>query len=76
MVSAKSVALFGSMLLGNVIADDKMGPAAFLWPADREWSADADNTAPCGSTNGPGVRTAFPLGMSDTVQQDSGGQSF
>ncbi|KZL85370.1 gpi-anchored protein [Colletotrichum incanum] len=62
MFSTNSVAVFGSMLLGNVIADDKMGPAAFLWPPDREWSADADNTAPCGSTNGPGVRTEFPLG--------------
>ncbi|OHW97276.1 GPI-anchored protein [Colletotrichum incanum] len=61
MFSTNSVAVFGSMLLGNVIADDKMGPAAFLWPPDREWSADADNTAPCGSTNGPGVRTEFPL---------------
>ncbi|GKT95770.1 GPI-anchored protein (WSC2) [Colletotrichum tofieldiae] len=72
MVSAKSVAVFGSMLLGNVIADDKMGPAAFLWPPDREWSADADNTAPCGSTNGPGVRTEFPLvnGKLALVTQD------
>nr|XP_036583644.1 gpi anchored protein [Colletotrichum truncatum]KAF6792787.1 gpi anchored protein [Colletotrichum truncatum] len=72
MVSAKSVALFGSMLLGNVIADDKMGPAAFLWPPDREWSADADNKAPCGSTKGPGVRTSFPLvnGKLALVTQD------
>ncbi|OLN83746.1 hypothetical protein CCHL11_08711 [Colletotrichum chlorophyti] len=73
MVSAKSVALFGSMLLGNVIASDKMGPAAFLWPPDREWSADADNTAPCGSTKGPGVRTEFPLvnGKLALVTQDN-----
>jgi hypothetical protein len=40
---------------------DNMGPAAFMWPADRVWSADADNTAPCGSTAGPGNRTDFPL---------------
>ncbi|KAI3536159.1 WSC2 [Colletotrichum abscissum] len=72
MVSAKSVALFGSMLLGNVMGADNMGPAAFLWPPDREWSADADNTAPCGSTNGPGVRTEFPLvnGKLALVTQD------
>lgn len=62
MVSAKSVAAFGTMLLGNVMAADNMGPAAFLWPPDREWSADADSTAPCGSTKGVGVRTEFPLG--------------
>lgn len=31
MVSAKSVTLFGSMLLGNVMGADNMGPAAFLW---------------------------------------------
>ncbi|KAF6834461.1 hypothetical protein CPLU01_04926 [Colletotrichum plurivorum] len=65
MVSAKSVTLFGAMLLGNVMGADNMGPAAFLWPPDREWSADADNTAPCGSTKGPGVRTEFPLGKSN-----------
>ncbi|TQN67363.1 putative inactive receptor kinase [Colletotrichum shisoi] len=73
MVSAKSIAVLGGMLLGNVIADDKMGPAAFLWPPDRVWSADADNTAPCGSTNGPGVRTEFPLvnGKLALVTQDT-----
>ncbi|GKT46880.1 uncharacterized protein ColSpa_07061 [Colletotrichum spaethianum] len=61
MVYSGFIAVFASMLLGKVIADDKMGPAAFLWPPDREWSADVDNTAPCGSTNGPGIRTEFPL---------------
>ena len=40
-----------------------MGPVAFLWPADRPWSADADNIAPCGSSNGVNNRTNFPLGM-------------
>ena len=38
-----------------------MGPVAFLWPADRPWSADADNTAPCGSVQGVTNRTPFPL---------------
>ncbi|KAF6806379.1 hypothetical protein CSOJ01_08874 [Colletotrichum sojae] len=72
MVSVKSVTLFGAMLLGNVMGADNMGPAAFLWPPDREWSADADNTAPCGSTKGPGVRTEFPLvnGKLALVTQD------
>lgn len=67
MVSSKSVALFGSMLLGNVMGADNMGPAAFLWPPDREWNADADNTAPCGSTAGVGTRTEFPLGKLNRV---------
>lgn len=40
---------------------DSMGPAAFMWPADRVWSAAMDNTAPCGSVAGPGNRTGFPL---------------
>lgn len=40
-----------------------MGPVAFLWPANRPWSAEADNTAPCGSSSGVGNRTQFPLGM-------------
>lgn len=39
----------------------EMGPVAFLWPADRPWSAGADNTEPCGSTQGVGSRTPFPL---------------
>ncbi|KAL3423546.1 hypothetical protein PVAG01_05293 [Phlyctema vagabunda] len=39
----------------------KMGPVAFLWPADRVWDADADNTAPCGSVSGPANRSEFPL---------------
>ncbi|KAH8674554.1 hypothetical protein BGZ60DRAFT_447941 [Tricladium varicosporioides] len=38
-----------------------MGPVAFLWPEDRPWSADADNTAPCGSSAGITNRTQFPL---------------
>lgn len=41
-----------------------MGPVAFLWPEDRPWSADADNTAPCGSSAGITNRTQFPLGKS------------
>ena len=39
-----------------------MGPVAFLWPPDREWSDEADNTAPCGSSAGVmSNRTMFPL---------------
>ncbi|KAI5461559.1 hypothetical protein BGZ63DRAFT_386087 [Mariannaea sp. PMI_226] len=41
--------------------EDQMGPAAFLWPADRVWSASMDNTAPCGSVASPGNRSEFPM---------------
>jgi hypothetical protein len=40
---------------------DEMGPAAFMWPKDRVWSAAMDNTAPCGSVTGAGNRTDYPL---------------
>lgn len=39
----------------------EMGPVAFLWPPDRNWTAQADNIAPCGSPDGPSNRTEFPL---------------
>lgn len=38
-----------------------MGPVAFMWPPDRIWDAAHDNTAPCGSPEGPSNRTIFPL---------------
>lgn len=39
----------------------EMGPVAFLWPPDRNWTAAADNVGPCGSPAGPSNRTIFPL---------------
>lgn len=42
---------------------DDMGPAAFMWPPDRVWSAAMDNTAPCGSVAGVTNRTDFPMSM-------------
>lgn len=45
---------------------DDMGPAAFMWPPDRVWSAAADNTSPCGSVASPSNRTDFPLRTSDS----------
>ncbi|KID94845.1 wsc2, partial [Metarhizium majus ARSEF 297] len=45
----------------NPTSSDDMGPAAFMWPEDRVWSAAADNTAPCGSVARVGNRTNFPL---------------
>lgn len=49
-----------------------MGPAAFLWPPDREWLSFHDNVAPCGTSAGPTNRTEFPLtgGLVSLVQQD------
>ncbi|RYO96149.1 hypothetical protein DL766_001928 [Monosporascus sp. MC13-8B] len=46
---------------GEGVEGTEMGPVAFLWPADRPWSAEADNIAPCGSAGGPTNRTDFPL---------------
>ncbi|KAL4761047.1 copper acquisition factor BIM1-like domain-containing protein [Aspergillus foveolatus] len=42
-------------------AAKEMGPAAFLWPPDRTWSAAYDNNSPCGSASGVTNRTQFPL---------------
>ena len=62
--------LIGAVLLHGLVAangdsysSSEMGPAAFMWPQDRPWTADADNTAPCGSSSGVGARTEFPLSM-------------
>ncbi|KAK9453820.1 hypothetical protein V1511DRAFT_512259 [Dipodascopsis uninucleata] len=51
----------------------EMGPVAFLWPPDREWNDNYDNTAPCGSLSGIVNRTEFPLtdGAVALVMQDS-----
>jgi hypothetical protein len=38
-----------------------MGPVAFMWPPDRPWAAEEDNTGPCGSAKGPAERTQYPL---------------
>ncbi|KAF1965005.1 hypothetical protein BU23DRAFT_593850 [Bimuria novae-zelandiae CBS 107.79] len=46
---------------GSGAEGTQMGPVAFLWPPDRNWTAAADNTAPCGSPDGPSNRTEFPL---------------
>lgn len=45
---------------GSSVLDD-MGPVTFLFPEVREWSADADNIAPCGSYANINNRTDFPL---------------
>ncbi|KAF2462020.1 hypothetical protein BDY21DRAFT_330284 [Lineolata rhizophorae] len=53
---------------------EEMGPVAFMWPEDREWSASDDNTAPCGSSEEPGERTQFPLtrgALALVIQDDS-----
>ncbi|PPJ58134.1 hypothetical protein CBER1_02607 [Cercospora berteroae] len=41
--------------IGNV------GPAAFLWPPERPFSAETDTISPCGSTRGVQTRTEFPM---------------
>ncbi|OAA71473.1 hypothetical protein ISF_02024 [Cordyceps fumosorosea ARSEF 2679] len=56
----------------KAMTSNTIGPAAFMWPPDRVWSADADNTAPCGSIAGVTNRTTFPLqsGKISLVAQD------
>ncbi|RYP04533.1 hypothetical protein DL764_004395 [Monosporascus ibericus] len=51
----------GQEVHGEGAEGTEMGPVAFLWPADRPWSAESDNIAPCGSASGPANRTDFPL---------------
>lgn len=62
IVSLPAAFLALSSLLSTVNAATDMGPAAFMWPPDREWGAAQDNTPPCGSSAGATTRTEFPLG--------------
>ncbi|RVX71560.1 hypothetical protein B0A52_05132 [Exophiala mesophila] len=57
-------------------ASEEMGPVAIMWPPDRLWGADFDNHAPCGSAEGVGNRTEFPLlnGVVSLVAQDESWQ--
>ncbi|UNI18588.1 hypothetical protein JDV02_004846 [Purpureocillium takamizusanense] len=61
LVSAVAgLAILASVAMAQMTSDD-MGPAAFMWPKDRVWSAALDNTAPCGSIAGASNRTLFPM---------------
>ncbi|KAK4114591.1 hypothetical protein N656DRAFT_705614 [Canariomyces notabilis] len=55
-----------------IAASNEMGPAAFMWPPDRAWSEQMDNTPPCGSVALVTNRTKFPLtgGKVALVAQD------
>jgi len=55
---------WATLVVAAATTSDSMGPAAFMWPPDREWTADKDNTAPCGSPAKVGNRTEFPLSES------------
>lgn len=64
MVTTKVTALLSAFFVSSAIAvgtSDSMGPAGFLWPPDREWSDEHDNSAPCGSDAQVGERTTFPI---------------
>lgn len=56
------VALAANEAHGAGAQGSEMGPVAFLWPADRPWSANSDNIGPCGSQAGITSRTEFPIG--------------
>ncbi|ROT42032.1 hypothetical protein SODALDRAFT_326193 [Sodiomyces alkalinus F11] len=78
MVSTtKAAALFGSLFITTAVAadttSDTMGAGAFVWPPDRAWIDGHDEIAPCGSTDGVGERTPFPLtnGKLALVAQDA-----
>ncbi|KAK0752371.1 hypothetical protein B0T18DRAFT_436438 [Schizothecium vesticola] len=64
--------LLAGLAVPILATEEDMGPAAFLWPPDRAWSAHIDNNAPCGSVEGPGKRVQFPLtgGRISLVAQD------
>ncbi|PHH60221.1 hypothetical protein CDD81_1921 [Ophiocordyceps australis] len=47
--------------MGARIVSQQMGPAKFMWPKSRGWSAATDNMGPCGSVTGVVNRTEFPL---------------
>jgi hypothetical protein len=54
-----------ALAVGAMAASDSMGPAGLMWPPDRAWSEQTDNTPPCGSAAGVGDRTEFPLSTYD-----------
>lgn len=56
-----SAVLSNAQTHGEGEEGSSMGPVAFLWPPDRVWDAQYDNTAPCGSSAGPSNRTIYPL---------------
>lgn len=61
LAAACAMMVSGAGAATNPTTSTSIGPAAFMWPPDRVWSADADNTAPCGSIAGVQNRTTFPL---------------
>lgn len=61
LAAACAMMASGAGAATNPTTSTSIGPAAFMWPPDRVWSADADNTAPCGSIAGVQNRTTFPL---------------
>lgn len=62
IAALSGVALAADEVHGAGAEGSVMGPVAFLWPADRPWSADNDNVGPCGSSASITNRTEFPIG--------------
>ncbi|KAH8908899.1 hypothetical protein BR93DRAFT_966925 [Coniochaeta sp. PMI_546] len=71
-MSRLQFAVLAAAAIGVMATSETMGPAAFMWPPDRVWNAQMDNTAPCGSVESPTNRTQFPLedGAVSLVAQD------
>ena len=67
VLSAALVGVDAAATHGEGAEGSEMGPVAFLWPDDRKWDAKDDNIGPCGSSEGPGNRTIFPLCKSEAI---------
>ncbi|KAL7795370.1 hypothetical protein V8C37DRAFT_400862 [Trichoderma ceciliae] len=47
--------------ISATFAQYSIGPASFAWPPPRLWDMAFDNVPPCGTLNGSGHRTRFPM---------------
>lgn len=63
IASVVALASFSSAQEHGGVFAQSMGPVAFLWPQDRPWADDNDNTGPCGAgaSSATSNRTNFPL---------------
>ncbi|CAK7243488.1 MAG: hypothetical protein STHCBS139747_005013 [Sporothrix thermara] len=59
--SAVAVAGLAARTVRAEDIDSNLGAAGFLFPTEREYSAAADSTPPCGSVAQVGNRTDFPI---------------
>lgn len=63
--SRSLVCLAAKSILVGLSSQTAMGPVGFNWPIGRKWSYTEDRSSPCGSADGVGDRTEFPLSKLD-----------